>query len=329
MSTKNRTAPQSIWTEEELLDGSRARCLTIILSTTGCSWWRDEGGCYMCGYNEKASDRSITCDNIIAQFDKAWESFDKQSLVKVYTSGSFTDEKEVPLVARESILKRVSEGGAKMLFESRPEYITAETMRACIDICSDLEVAIGLESANDRILEKSIHKGFAFSDYERAAKCANKAGASVRTYLLLKPPYLTEEEAISDTLDSISKASPFSRVITVNPVNVQRRTRIEKMWKSWAYRPPWLWSVIEVLRNADSGKSLLLSSLVGGGSDRGAHNCGSCDADVIASIDGFNLTQDKRKLEKCDCGCKERWKESLMTEKFAVSPGDHGKFFSR
>jgi len=283
----------------------------------------------MCGYNEKASDGSITGDDILAQFEKAWGSYDNHSIVKVYTSGSFTDEKEVPLAAREGILGRVKESGAKMLFESRPEFINAESMQDCVSICPNLEVAIGLESANDRVLEKSIHKGFTFSDYERAASSALKAGATVRTYLLLKPPYLTEEESINDVINSISKASQYSRVITVNPVNVQRRTRVEKLWKSWAYRPPWLWSIVEVLRRAESGDSLLLSSMVGAGSDRGPHNCGSCDADVVASIDGFNLTQDERKLEKRDCGCREKWRESLATEKFAVSPGDHDKFFSR
>lgn len=283
----------------------------------------------MCGYNAKASDKSITGEDILAQFEKAWESYDNHSIVKVYTSGSFTDQNEVPIAVREQILRKVKNSGAKMLFESRPEFVSAESMKECTGACSNLEVALGLESANDRILEKSIRKGFTFRDYERAAKAALAAGATVRTYLLLKPPFLTEEEAIADAIQSVSKASPYSRVITVNPVNVQRRTTVERMWKAWSYRPPWLWSVVEVLRRAEHGDSLLLSSMVGAGSERGPHNCGSCDADVVASIDGFNLTQDEKKLDRCDCECKEEWKESLSAEKFAVAPGDHEKFFSR
>lgn len=283
----------------------------------------------MCGYNQKASDRSITGEDILAQFDKAWKSYDNHSIIKVYTSGSFTDVNEIPIAIRKEILKRVKDSGARMLFESRPEHITQESMQECVGICPDLQVALGLESANDRILEKSIHKGFTYDDYERAAKAVLAAGATVRTYLLLKPPFLTEEEGINDALDSISKAAKYSRVITVNPVNVQRRTTVEKMWKAWAYRPPWLWSVAEVLRRADKGDSLLLSSLVGAGSDRGPHNCGSCDADVVAAIDGFNLTQDRKRLDKCDCGCKDKWKEALSAEKFAIAPGDHDRFFSR
>ena len=283
----------------------------------------------MCGYNQKASDRSITGDDILAQFDKAWKSYDNHSIVKVYTSGSFTDRNEVPVPVRKEILRRVNDSGARMLFESRPEHITGDSMRECIEICPDLQVALGIESANDRILEKSIHKGFTYNDYERVAKTALAAGATIRTYLLLKPPYLTEEESIKDVLDSISKVAKYSRVITVNPINVQRRTAVEKMWKAWAYRSPWLWSVVEVLRRAESGDSLLLSSMVGAGSERGPHNCGSCDADVVASIDGFNLTQDRKKLDKCDCECKVKWEESLSAEKFAVVPGNHDKFFSR
>jgi hypothetical protein len=329
IQTKDRTAPQAVWIEEELLDGRRARCLTIILGTPGCDWWKRTGGCSMCGYNEKASDRSITGDDIIAQFDKAWKSYDGQSIVKVYTSGSFIDQNEVPMAARNEILKTVGNAGSKMLFESRPEFVSAESIGSCKDICKNLEVALGLESANDRILESSIRKGFKFADYERSAKAILAAGATVRTYLLLKPPYLTEGEAVMDALGSISKVAPYSRVITVNPINVQRRTQIERLWKSWAYRPPWLWSVVDVLDKAEKGDSLLLSSLVGAGSERGPHNCGKCDSDVMLSIDGFNLTQDKKKLQKSDCDCRERWRESLVTEEFAVAPGDHDKFFMR
>ena len=187
---KRHDAPASVWSEEELLDGKRVRCLTIILSTPGCAWWRGSGGCIMCGYNEKASDRSITGENILSQFEAAWKSFDNQSIVKVYTSGSFIDESEVPSNVREEILNRVKGSGAKMLFESRPEFVKPETMKECFGICPDLEVALGLESANDRILSKSISKGFTFADYEGAAKTVLGAGATVRTYLLLKPPFL-------------------------------------------------------------------------------------------------------------------------------------------
>jgi len=326
---KRHEAPASVWNEEELLGGKRVRCLTIILSTPGCAWWRETGGCSMCGYNEKASDRSITGADILSQFNAGWKSFDNQSIVKVYTSGSFIDESEVPTDVRDEILSRVNACGAKMLFESRPEYVKPESMEECIKICPDIEVALGLESANDQILSKSINKGFTFGDYERAAKTALNTGATVRTYLLLKPPFLTEQEAIDDALRSISKAAPLSRVVTLNPINVQRKTKLERMWKGWAYRPPWLWSVVEVLIRAESGNSLLLSSMVGAGSERGPHNCGSCDSDVISSIDGFNLTQDRKKLDRRDCECMDRWAESLSIEEFSVAPGDHEKFFMR
>ncbi len=326
---KWQESPASVWSEEELLNGERVRCLTIILKTPGCAWWRKSGGCSMCGYNEKSSDKSITGDDVMSQFDAAWKSFSNHSIVKIYTSGSFLDECEVPLNIRENILGRVGESGVKMLFETRPEFVKSETIAGCVHICPDLEVALGLESGNDKILSKSIQKGFSFSDYERSANSILASGATVRTYLLLKPPFITEKEAISDTLASIEMAARFSRVITINPVNVQRRTRLERIWKSWSYRPPWLWSLTEVLRKADAGNSLLLASLVGAGSDRGAHNCGACDPELISSIEGFNLTQDRARLDKISCGCIGRWREMLSIEEFSISAGDHEKFFMR
>ena len=327
---RRRKRPQaSVWTEEELLDGKRIRCLTIILRTSGCRWWRETGGCIMCGYNEAASDPTINEEEIALQFEQAWKSFDYHSIVKVYTSGSFLDEQEIPPLVRDAILKRAREADTKLLFESRPEFVDSEVMEQCLCLCPNIELALGLESANDEILSKSINKGLSFDGYLRAAQTTIDAGATVRTYVLLKPPYLAEQEAISDVLDSINRVSKYSRVISINPVNVQRRTPIEKLWNRWAYRPPWLWSVVEVLRRGAVAHSLLIASLVGAGSERGAHNCGCCDSDVIAAIDGFNLSQNKSKLDQPDCTCKERWRTLLSMDKFALSSGNHESFFTR
>lgn len=324
---KGRSA--QVWSEEELIDGQRTLCLTVILHTIGCSWWRSSGGCTMCGYNAAVSDASITQDSILRQFDSAWNSISGHSLVKIYTSGSFLDDNELATATRDAILKRAGEAGVRLLFESRPEYVNRELIDHCLSICPNIEIALGLESANEEVLSKSIHKGFHVADYRRAAEIARDAGTSVRTYLLLKPPYLTEGEAVRDAIDGVREASGFSRVISLNPVNVQRGTLVDKMHWEWAYRPPWLWSILKVLKEAEADGSVLISSLVGAGSVRGPHNCGDCDADVIVAIDGFNLTQNRSKLEIDDCDCIQHWRRMLSTEQFALAPGEHERFFTR
>ena len=51
-------------------------------------------------------------------------------MVKIYTSGSFLDPDEMPLEARDEILKRLEALGiARLVIESRPEYVTASDGR--------------------------------------------------------------------------------------------------------------------------------------------------------------------------------------------------------
>jgi len=282
----------------------------------------------MCGYNASSSYPEISEEDIVKQFEIAWQSFASHSIVKIYTSGSFLDDAEVPANARDSILSKAGEAGVRLLFESRPEFVDKGVISRCLELCDDIELAIGLESANDSVREESIRKGFSFGDYVRASETAIGLGAGIRTYLLLKPPYLTEEESISDAVSSISEASEYSRVISINPVNVQKRTVVDRLYRKGAFRSPWLWSIIRVLKSADAGDAMLISSLVGAGSNRGPHNCGSCDRGAVQAIEAFNLTQDKDKLDVPFCECMDRWERNLSVEKFAISAGDHENYFS-
>jgi len=58
------------------------------------------------------------------------------------------------------------------------------------------EVAIGLETTNDLIRKDCINKGFSFSDFIRASEVAGKNDTSVKAYLMLKPPFLSERIAM-------------------------------------------------------------------------------------------------------------------------------------
>src|SRR3972149_6845572 len=64
------------------------------------------------------------------------------------------------------------------------------------------------------------------------------AGGPVKTYLLVKPPLLTEREAIEDAVRSGHEADPHSDTISFNPVNVQRDPLVAPMFKRRGYPPP-------------------------------------------------------------------------------------------
>jgi hypothetical protein len=181
---------------------------------------------------------------------------------------------------------------------------------------------MGLESASDRVRDACVRKGFSFDDFASAAEKLRGAGISVRTYLLLKPPFLGEGDAVADAKGSIARAAPYSDTISLNPVNVQRRTAVERMWRRAEYRPPWLWSLVEVLATAEKGGSRLVSSPSGGGTPRGVHNCGKCDDALLKAVEQFSFTQDASAFNGLECTCRERWKDVLELERFAMTAVD-------
>ncbi len=303
-----RYSPEAIWKEDDVVDGRKVRALVVILRTVGC-WWSRKRGCLMCGYNQAASEIGIGEEQLFRQLEAAKSKFQGEEMVKIYTSGSFLDEREIPLTVRSRAMEDFS-SCKRILFESRPEFVTEEILAG---LPTDrIEIALGLESADDLVLRKCINKGFSVSDYERAAELIRSKGMKVRTYLLLKPPYLTERQAMRDTLESVLYASKHSDSISVNPVNVQRDTLVDSLFRRGDYRPPWLWTLVEVMREGRSRADVrTFSSPSGAGTPRGAHNCGKCDAGVIAAIERFSFSQDPKDLEGLDCECRSRWRAQL------------------
>lgn len=271
----------------------------------------------MCGYNYESS-ATVRPEDLQKQFEFAVSQLGEIDFLKVYTSGSFLDEQEVARVPALSILKHCSDRGIHLLVESRPEYVTHDSMQWMLNAHDDMEIALGLESSNDKVLKYSINKGFGLADYQRAATVARAEGAEVRTYVLLKPPFLSEAEAIADSVTTMKLAAKTSDTLSLNPVNVQKGTIVERLWKNWAYRPPWLWSVLEVLARSKDLSRKVVCDPTGGGKQRGAHNCGECDDIILDSIRSFALTQDPSKLGRPDCDCREVWRTTVDLEGFAM-----------
>jgi radical SAM enzyme (TIGR01210 family) len=308
--------PVAVWTEKENLDGTVVDAGVVILRTSGCAHSRS-GGCTMCGYNAESSDE-VTPEDIVAQFRHASKGLDDVGFLKVYTSGSFLDDREMPQEARKEVLGWCREHSIGLLFESRTEFITEEMLGQVLGSHEDIEVAIGLESANDRVLKYAINKNMTVADYDRAAATVRSAGARLRSYILLKPPYLTESEAIEDAISTAKHAALKSDTISVNPVNVQKGTVVERLWKSWSYRPPWLWSVIEVLNACAELDRKVVCDPTGGGRDRGAHNCGKCDDEALAAIREYSLGQSRKKVQVSDCECRGMWETVRELEGLVV-----------
>ena len=316
---KDKRSPsqlEAVWKESDMSGGRRVDAMVMIMRTNGCCWVRS-GGCTMCGYRE-ASLGGVTEDDLLSQLDQALSRYRDEPFVKIYTSGSFLDDNEVPPSVRERIFEAFS-GCERILFESRPEFITEESLA---HVPPTVTVALGLESSDPEVLETAVHKGFTPADIERAGTLLKSKGLGVRTYLLLKPPFMTESMAIEDAVCSARFVDRFSDEISVNPLNVQRGTYVERIWKRGDFRPPWIWSLMEVFKQlSGTVDARLMSSPSGGGASRGVHNCGECDERALAAVEKFSYSQDPVDLE-VSCPCRVRWEAYMRSESILGTPAD-------
>jgi len=308
------------WVEPESLDGARVRAFVVILRTRGC-YWADQKGCSMCGYARDTLGRSATPAELAEQLRRALGRYRDEPYVKVYTSGSFLDDREVGPASREALVRAFSGRARRLLFETLPEFAQEATiapLRAAFS--GELEVALGLESADPVVLARFVHKNAPPSEYFAAAERLRRLGARTKAYLLLKPPYLTEAEAIDDVVRSIDEAAPRFDALSVNPVHIQGGTVVEVLFRRGRYRPPWLWSVVEVLRAGarHRGAARLVSFPTAGGLARGPHNCGVCDRAVLAAIEEASLDQRFEALDGLDCACRSVWRAACRLEAAGV-----------
>jgi radical SAM enzyme (TIGR01210 family) len=329
------------WSEREVLGKEQTGAFVVILRTKGCFWAR-EAGCSFCGYVSDASPDVSTAELEI-QLASALKRYKDEAVLKIYTSGSFLDEDEVPPEFQGAVLDKLSEMGVrKLVIETLPRFVTEEKVSLALDrfgaeekkgLQGDggIEFALGLESATPEVFRTAVNKSGRVEDYWLASERIKTLGGRVRMYIVIKPPLLSEREALEDAVLSAKAVGDKADTISFNPINIQRGTVVERLWRRGEYQPPWLWTVSEVLRRTaelDLGPRIM-SGPTGGGTRRGAHNCGECDKRVLRAINRFSLTGEVSYLEKPGCGCMELWKDQLELEDLVHGPFQFDRRFNR
>ncbi|WP_299236534.1 archaeosine biosynthesis radical SAM protein RaSEA [Natronomonas sp.] len=321
--------PTRVWLDEDNTPDGVRRSLTIILNTGGCRWAR-AGGCTMCGYvAESVEGGTVSHEHLMTQIERCLDheaaaAEAPAELIKIYTSGSFLDEREVPAETRRAIADAFAER-ERIVVESLPDFVERSKLADFLERGLSTDVAVGLETATDRVRHDAVNKYFDFADFEDACAevratgadaDAEGAAAGVKAYLLMKPPFLAEPDAVADMKRSVRRCAAVEgcHTVSMNPCNVQRHTMVEELYHDGGYRPPWLWSVCDVLGSTAGVDALVVSDPVGHGSDRGPHNCGECDDRVQRAIKDFDLRQDPDVFDEVSCDCAATWEYVMDAE---------------
>ena len=309
--------PATVYKTPEILpDGTHCTAATVIFRTRGCVWWW-KSGCTFCGYFNDVRD-DVTADDLFAQWDEAkrrLDDFEGCSMVKVYTSGTFFEDRENPPEWQEAILRETHERGLDLVIEAQAQMCTPEKIAWVAERHPGCTVAIGLEAYDDTVLRFHVNKGFSTKQWHRSIDMLRENGLRVKTYLLFKPPFMSEGDALQHTSKWISQVAPLSDDVSVNPMNIQKRTIVERLFRNREYRPPWLWSLVEMLEQVHDDVSKAGARIIvhptAGGRIRGAHNCGACDMDIVAAIERYSVSADIGEFAGQDCDCKRVWRTEV------------------
>jgi radical SAM enzyme (TIGR01210 family) len=306
------------WSSEDLLYSGIGNAIFIILPTPGCAHALSEsGGCTMCSYIADSPLEKVSSDELIDIFKNLMERHEikPKTAVKIFVSGSFMNENELPKEARDEILKILSkeEKVEEVVVESRPEYVNEKVLRECCSLLPDkiFEVSIGLESSSDYIKKYRINKGFLNEDFERAINVIKSLKSDYKitskAYLFVKPILTSEKEAIEDAVTSAQYAEEIGvDRISFCPATIHKGTLMELLWRRGSYKPPWIWSVLEIITRVRSeAKIPVIMDTSGFGTRRGPFNCKKCNKKFKNLIIESNLNQTIP--EEFECECKGRW----------------------
>lgn len=292
-----------------------------LLPGKGCAWAKKSGGCYMCGFKKKTDEfvGQFTDDDIIELFREAEVMTQSQQPQKIaiYNGGSFLNDEEISHKVQSEICIKISLHPTieTLMVESRPEFVTEQKIAYLISLLGKkrLQVGIGLECENDKVRTRCIHKGFLKVDYERAAKVLKDNGAELFTYIFIKPLYLSEKGAIEEAIKSVKYAFEVgSKEVSLSCAFIQEGTRMEEEYEKGNFHPPWLWSIIEVVKQTYRFGSVHIGSFKDEPPPIAIpHNCDKCSAKIEMLFEKYNKTHDLKLLENLDCECKKDWEKVI------------------
>jgi len=182
--------------------------------------------CLMCDLWKNTTEAAVDASDIVAQVEAGLAQTGPGRVVKLYNSGSWFDPKAVPIEAYEPVARLVA-GFERVIVEShcaflgeRAEQFLMLLRRYNPDVV--LEVAIGLETVHPEVLAR-LNKRVTTADFVAGAAWLRMRGIALRAFVLLRPPFLSEDEGLEwakRTIDvAVHNGATFTALIPVRGGN--------------------------------------------------------------------------------------------------------------
>ncbi len=166
---------------------------TVFLTNRECPW-----RCLMCDLWQNTLEQTVAEGAIADQIRFAIENLPRapreRSFLKLYNAGSFFDHAAIP-PAEYPAIARLCDDFGRTIVESHPALVGSRCLEFRDLLTGQLEVAMGLETAHPEILER-LNKRMTLGQFRRAAGFLQKHEIDLRVFILVRPPWLSEDEGI-------------------------------------------------------------------------------------------------------------------------------------
>lgn len=290
---------------------------TLMLPGAGCEYRKkNHNGCVMCGFDQ--SVRKIHHGILLPSFcfkflywlsekDLLVENI-KPEEIYIYNGGSFFNQNEIPIQFQRYFFDKISTNPDinRIVVESRCDYINIENISQAVSTIGNkkLTIAIGLESANDKIRNKVLKKGLSKKVFEKTIQNVNECGANVLAYIFLKPIGLSDNESFNDLTRTIKYALSIGVTeIEISCAFIQSNTKLSKAYLCGQYKPPTLWTILKIIDYITTNQ---LPVSIGGFSDEPPPiaipaNCPDCSPIIYEAIEQFRQQRKLGIIPKCQC----------------------------
>lgn len=236
--------PYGVFTEEEPgPDGTLWPCHTFLLTNRECAF-----RCLMCDLWQDTLDAPLPPGSLAQQVRAIPQT---TRAVKLYNAGSFFDPGQVPPEDALALAEAVC-GVERVIVESHTAFLRgkhAEQVLRFRDAIAPavLEVAIGLETVHPEALEK-LNKRMTVADFRQAAAFLSAHGIALRVFLLVRPPFLSEEEGVEWGCRSLDEAHACGATFAALLPTRAGNGALEALAAQGDFAPPTLESVEACLR---------------------------------------------------------------------------------
>jgi len=292
-STVDPFIPYAYLVEPECnADGSVEDVATIFLTNRECPF-----RCLMCDLWKNTTDETVPAGAIPRQIDYALDRLPAAQSIKLYNSGNFFDAQAIPRSDFPDIANRLLQFKT-VIVENHPKLCNDSCLQFRDLLEPDLEIALGLETVHEAILAR-MNKQMTLDDFERAARFLTTENISARAFILLKPPFLSEEEGIHWALKSIEFAF-FTGVSCCSIIPTRTGNgMLEQLLEKGEFLEPSLVSMETVLETAIEFRQ-------GRGfmdvwdADR-FFDCPDCGPERVERLQRINLSQQLEPPIACHC----------------------------